>query len=39
MLNDKTILVTGGTGSFGHHFVDYVLAHYSPIQGMNINSS
>ncbi|MCR5598501.1 MAG: UDP-N-acetylglucosamine 4,6-dehydratase (inverting) [Lachnospiraceae bacterium] len=30
MLNDKTILVTGGTGSFGHHFVDYVLAHYKP---------
>ena len=30
MLNNKTILVTGGTGSFGHHFVDYVLAHYTP---------
>jgi UDP-N-acetylglucosamine 4,6-dehydratase (inverting) len=30
MLNDKTILITGGTGSFGHHFVDYVLAHYKP---------
>ena len=30
MLNDKTILVTGGTGSFGHHFVDNVLKHYSP---------
>ena len=30
MLNDKTILITGGTGSFGHHFVDYVLAHYRP---------
>ncbi len=30
MLNDKTILVTGGTGSFGHHFVEYVLKHYSP---------
>lgn len=30
MLNDKTILVTGGTGSFGHRFVDYVLEHYSP---------
>ena len=28
MLNNKTILITGGTGSFGHHFVDYVLAHY-----------
>ena len=30
MLNGKTILVTGGTGSFGHHFVDYVLTHYKP---------
>lgn len=30
MLNHKTILVTGGTGSFGHHFVDYVLKHYEP---------
>lgn len=30
MLNDKVILITGGTGSFGHHFVDYVLKHYEP---------
>ena len=30
MLNNKTILITGGTGSFGHHFVEYVLKHYSP---------
>lgn len=30
MLNEKTILVTGGTGSFGHQFVDYVLEHYEP---------
>lgn len=30
MLNGKTILITGGTGSFGHHFVDYVLGHYKP---------
>lgn len=30
VLNDKTILVTGGTGSFGHHFVDYVIQHYQP---------
>ena len=30
MLNGKTILVTGGTGSFGHHFVEYVLKHYEP---------
>lgn len=30
MLNDKTILVTGGTGSFGHHFISYILNHYKP---------
>jgi UDP-N-acetylglucosamine 4,6-dehydratase (inverting) len=30
MLNGKTILVTGGTGSFGHEFVNYVLEHYEP---------
>jgi len=30
MLNNKTILITGGTGSFGHHFVEYALAHYKP---------
>ena len=30
MLNDKTILVTGGTGSFGNAFVRYALAHYKP---------
>lgn len=30
MLNNKIILITGGTGSFGHHFVDYVLKNYKP---------
>ena len=30
MLNGKTILVTGGTGSFGNQFVTYVLEHYDP---------
>lgn len=30
MLNGKAILITGGTGSFGNHFVDYALAHYRP---------
>ena len=30
MLNNKTILITGGTGSFGHDFVDYVLQNYKP---------
>ena len=30
MLNDKTILITGGTGSFGKCFTRYVLTHYQP---------
>lgn len=30
MLNGKTILVTGGTGSFGNEFTKYVLEHYEP---------
>lgn len=30
MLNGKSILITGGTGSFGNHFVNCVLAHYKP---------
>ncbi|MCI9531814.1 MAG: UDP-N-acetylglucosamine 4,6-dehydratase (inverting) [Lachnospiraceae bacterium] len=30
MLNQKTILITGGTGSFGNAFTEYVLTHYRP---------
>jgi len=30
MLNNKTILITGGTGSFGKAFTKYVLGHYNP---------
>ena len=30
MLNGKTILVTGGTGSFGNEFTRYVLENYNP---------
>ena len=30
MLKDKTILITGGTGSFGKCFTRYVLANYEP---------
>ncbi len=30
MLNEKSILITGGTGSFGNHFVNYALTHYKP---------
>lgn len=30
ILDNKTILITGGTGSFGHYFVDYALKHFKP---------
>ena len=30
MLNNKTILITGGTGSFGKAFTKYVLENYDP---------
>ena len=30
MFNDKTILITGGTGSFGRHCVKTLLERYSP---------
>jgi UDP-N-acetylglucosamine 4,6-dehydratase len=30
MLNDKVVLVTGGTGSFGRKFVEIVLKEFSP---------
>lgn len=29
-LNDRTVLVTGGTGSFGKAFVEHVIAEYKP---------
>src|SRR5258706_12324939 len=29
-LNDRTVLVTGGTGSFGKHFVKTVIARFKP---------
>ena len=30
MLNNKTVLITGGTGSFGKCFIKYVLTYYQP---------
>lgn len=30
MFNDKTILITGGTGSFGKKFVEIILERYKP---------
>lgn len=30
MFNNKSILITGGTGSFGKRFTAYLIKHYSP---------
>lgn len=30
MLNNRTVLITGGTGSFGNAFTQYVLENYEP---------
>jgi len=30
MINNKSILITGGTGSFGKAFIKYILDNYSP---------
>ncbi len=30
MFNDKSILITGGTGSFGKHYVETLLKRYTP---------
>jgi UDP-N-acetylglucosamine 4,6-dehydratase (inverting) len=30
MLNNKTILITGGTGSFGNKFTEHILQNYKP---------
>ena len=30
MFNKKSILITGGTGSFGHKFVEKIIKKYKP---------
>lgn len=30
MFNEKVILITGGTGSFGHYFTNYIFSNYKP---------
>lgn len=30
MFDQKTILITGGTGSFGHKYVQTLLSRYKP---------
>ena len=38
MLNNKSILVTGGTGSFGNQFVSQILKKYKKIKRLIIFS-
>lgn len=38
MLNDKTILITGGTGSFGKKFIETILERYSNVRKIIIFS-
>jgi len=38
VLNNKTILITGGTGSFGQIFVKYIFEHYQKLIMFQINN-
>lgn len=38
MLNNKTVLITGGTGSFGKKFIETILARYSDVKKIIIFS-
>ena len=38
MLNNKSILITGGTGSFGKHFCKMILSNYPKIKKIVIFS-
>ena len=38
MLNGKTVLITGGTGSFGNKFVETILRDYPNVKKIVIYS-
>jgi FlaA1/EpsC-like NDP-sugar epimerase len=38
MLNGKTVLITGGTGSFGNKFVETILRDYPDVKKIVIYS-
>ena len=38
MLNNKTVLITGGTGSFGKQFIKTILERYSNVKKIIIYS-
>ena len=38
MLNDQSILITGGTGSFGRKFVETILAHHPGVKRLVVYS-
>ena len=38
MLNNKTVLITGGTGSFGKQFIKTILSRYPKVKKIIIYS-
>lgn len=38
MLNNKSVLITGGTGSFGKKFIETILRDYSKVKKVIIYS-
>ena len=38
MLNDKTVLITGGTGSFGKQIIKTILAEYPLVKKIIVYS-
>lgn len=35
MLNSKTVLITGGTGSFGKQFIETILEQYPKVKKLS----
>ena len=38
MFNNKSLLITGGTGSFGKYFLKHILTHYPKVKKIVILS-
>ena len=36
MFNNKSLLITGGTGSFGKYFFKHILTHYPKLKKIEI---
>jgi UDP-N-acetylglucosamine 4,6-dehydratase len=37
MFDDKVVLITGGTGSFGKKFTAYLFEHYKPRKAFSLS--